>query len=52
LSNLVRLQGSMGKVANRIIMLAEGNIIEEGHPSEIFDNPKHERTKRFLNQIL
>jgi polar amino acid transport system ATP-binding protein len=42
----------MGKVADRIIMFADGNIIEEGHSSEIFDKPKHERTKRFLNQIL
>jgi len=33
-------------------MLADGNIIEEGHPSDIFSNPKHERTQRFLNQIL
>jgi polar amino acid transport system ATP-binding protein len=44
--------GFAKEVADRIIMLADGNIIEEGHPSEIFDNPKHERTKRFLNQIL
>jgi polar amino acid transport system ATP-binding protein len=44
--------GFAKEVADRIIMLADGNIIEEGHPSEIFENPKHERTKRFLNQIL
>jgi polar amino acid transport system ATP-binding protein len=44
--------GFAREVADRVIMLADGNIIEEGHPSEIFVNPKHERTQRFLNQIL
>jgi polar amino acid transport system ATP-binding protein len=44
--------GFAKEVADRVIMLAEGNIIEEGHPSEIFSSPKHERTQRFLNQIL
>lgn len=44
--------GFAKEVASRIVMLADGNIIEEGHPSEIFTNPKHERTQRFLNQIL
>ena len=44
--------GFAKEVADRVIMLADGNIIEEGHPSDIFSNPKHERTQRFLNQIL
>lgn len=44
--------GFAKEVADRIIMLADGNIIEEGPPSEFFVNPKHERTQRFLNQIL
>jgi polar amino acid transport system ATP-binding protein len=44
--------GFAREVADRVIMLADGNIIEEGHPSEIFVNPQHERTQRFLNQIL
>jgi polar amino acid transport system ATP-binding protein len=44
--------GFAKEVADRVIMLADGNIIEEGHPSDIFVNPKHERTQRFLNQIL
>lgn len=44
--------GFAREVADRVIMLADGNIIEEGHPSEIFNEPKHERTQRFLNQIL
>ncbi|WML24382.1 amino acid ABC transporter ATP-binding protein [Neobacillus sp. OS1-33] len=44
--------GFAKEVADRVIMLADGNIIEEGHPSEIFVYPKHERTQRFLNQVL
>ncbi|WP_114571963.1 amino acid ABC transporter ATP-binding protein [Exiguobacterium flavidum] len=44
--------GFAREVADRVIMLADGNIIEEGHPGEIFARPKHERTQRFLNQIL
>jgi polar amino acid transport system ATP-binding protein len=44
--------GFAKEVADRVIMLADGNIIEEGHPNDIFVNPIHERTKRFLNQIL
>ncbi|MDZ5471705.1 amino acid ABC transporter ATP-binding protein [Bacillus sp. 31A1R] len=44
--------GFAKEVADRVVILADGYIIEEGHPSELFDNPKHERTQRFLNQIL
>jgi polar amino acid transport system ATP-binding protein len=44
--------GFAKEVADRVIMLADGNIIEEGHPKDIFAHPKHERTQRFLNQIL
>ncbi|KGR86784.1 amino acid ABC transporter ATP-binding protein [Lysinibacillus odysseyi] len=44
--------GFAKEVADRVIMLADGHIIEEGHPNDIFAQPKHERTQRFLNQIL
>lgn len=44
--------GFAREVASRVVMLADGHIIEEGRPEEIFANPKHERTQRFLNQIL
>jgi polar amino acid transport system ATP-binding protein len=44
--------GFAKEVADRVIMLADGNIIEEGRPDEIFAYPKHERTQRFLKQIL
>ncbi|TCJ05180.1 amino acid ABC transporter ATP-binding protein [Cytobacillus praedii] len=44
--------GFAKEVADRVIMLADGYIIEENHPNELFSNPQHERTQRFLNQVL
>jgi polar amino acid transport system ATP-binding protein len=38
-------------VADRAILFSDGYIIEEGTPSELFDNPKEERTKDFLGHI-
>ena len=39
-------------VADRVIFMDEGEIIETNTPHEFFDNPKHDRTKLFLSQIL
>ena len=39
-------------VANRMVFFDEGEIVEEGPPAQIFEAPEHERTKRFLSQIL
>jgi len=39
-------------VANRVIFMDVGEIIEEDDPHNFFDNPEHERTKLFLSQIL
>ena len=39
-------------VADRVIFMDGGEIIEENHPSSFFDNPQHDRTKLFLSQIL
>ncbi|MEK4228312.1 amino acid ABC transporter ATP-binding protein [Solibacillus sp. FSL H8-0538] len=39
-------------VANRIIFMDGGNIIEEGSPHEIFVKPKEDRTKQFLRRVL
>jgi len=39
-------------VANRVIFMDEGEIIEQNEPDEFFDNPQHERTQLFLSQIL
>ena len=38
-------------VADRVIFMDQGEIIEEGPPEEFFGNPKHERTRTFLRQI-
>lgn len=35
-------------ISDRVIFMAGGYIVEEGTPSEVFDNPKQERTKQFL----
>ena len=39
-------------VANRVIFMDQGQIIEQNEPEEFFSNPRHERTKLFLSQIL
>ena len=39
-------------VANRVIFMDGGEIIEENEPNEFFDNPQHNRTQLFLSQIL
>ncbi|ALM84331.1 amino acid ABC transporter ATP-binding protein [Bordetella sp. N] len=44
--------GFARKVANRVIFMDRGEIIEENTPDAFFDNPQNERTKLFLSQIL
>jgi len=39
-------------VANKLIFMDDGEIIESGHPEEVLTNPKHDRTKAFLNRSL
>ncbi|MFQ5917032.1 MAG: amino acid ABC transporter ATP-binding protein, partial [Candidatus Binatia bacterium] len=39
-------------VADRMMFMDGGEIIEESVPTEFFNNPKSERTKLFLSQIL
>jgi general L-amino acid transport system ATP-binding protein len=39
-------------VANRVIFMDGGQIIEQNEPHEFFDNPQHDRTRLFLSQIL
>ena len=39
-------------IANRVCFLAEGAIVEDAPPSELFTNPKDERTRRFLRRIV
>ena len=44
--------GFAKKVADRVIFMDEGQIVEENEPHEFFDNPKSPRLKQFLEQIL
>ena len=44
--------GFARQVANRVIFMDDGQIVEENEPKEFFDNPKSDRTKLFLSQIL
>ncbi len=44
--------GFAKKVANRVIFMDVGEIIEENEPLEFFNNPQHDRTKLFLSQII
>lgn len=39
-------------VASRVMFMADGNVIEQGRPEDVFDNPQEERTKQFLSKIL
>jgi len=44
--------GFAKSVANRVIFMDEGQIVEQNEPHEFFNNPKNDRTKLFLSQIL
>jgi ABC-type polar amino acid transport system ATPase subunit len=39
-------------VANNVVLMADGQVIEKGSPEAFFGNPQHERTRSFLDQIL
>ncbi len=38
--------------AHRVILMADGEIVEQGTPDQVFEHPQHERTKAFLSHIL
>ena len=44
--------GFARKVANRVIFMDEGQIVEQNNPDDFFNNPQSDRTKLFLSQIL
>ncbi|RED64591.1 amino acid ABC transporter ATP-binding protein (PAAT family) [Cohnella lupini] len=44
--------GFAREVGNRIVFMEQGRILEISPPSELFDQPKHERTKAFLSKVL
>ncbi len=39
-------------VCDRVIFMADGYIVEQGDPKDVFNNPKEERTRAFLSRIL
>ncbi|MBV4419288.1 amino acid ABC transporter ATP-binding protein [Clostridium tyrobutyricum] len=44
--------GFAKEVADRVIFMDEGKIVEQGTPEDVFDNPKQDRTKSFLNKVF
>jgi general L-amino acid transport system ATP-binding protein len=40
------------QVADRVVLMADGNVVEEAPPAQFFHQPQHERTIKFLQQIL
>jgi polar amino acid transport system ATP-binding protein len=44
--------GFAEKVADRVVFMADGYVVEDAPPHEIFTNPQHERTKQFLAEVL
>lgn len=44
--------GFAKEISDRILFMDEGKILESGSPQEVFDNPKNERTRAFLNSVL
>ena len=40
------------EVADQVIFMADGVIVEQGPPHELFHNPSHERTQRFLAEVF
>jgi len=44
--------GFAKEVANRVVFMDDGQIIEANTPEEFFTHPQHARTKLFLSQIL
>ena len=44
--------GFAKEVADRVIFMADGKIVESGTPNELFDHPKEPRTQEFLAQVL
>lgn len=44
--------GFAKEVANKVIFMDNGEIVESGNPTDLFMNPKFERTKAFLNRSL
>jgi ABC-type polar amino acid transport system ATPase subunit len=44
--------GFAREAADRVVMVDEGQIVEQGRPDDMFNRPQHERTRSFLSKIL
>jgi ABC-type polar amino acid transport system ATPase subunit len=44
--------GFAREVANRVIFIDRGRVLEQGTPAQIFDAPRQERTRAFLGRVL
>lgn len=40
------------EVATKVVFMDEGDIVEEVSPDQLFNNPKHTRTKQFLDKVI
>jgi polar amino acid transport system ATP-binding protein len=48
----IRMPGPLLEVADRVVFMADGRVIEQGPPEEVLMHPVHERTRAFLGKIL
>ncbi|MBO3444105.1 amino acid ABC transporter ATP-binding protein [Clostridium sp. CCUG 7971] len=44
--------GFAKEVANKVVFMDEGYVLEEGNPNQVFNNPSHIRTKQFLDKVI
>lgn len=44
--------GFAREVGDRVLFMEQGEIVEEGSPEQLFENPKQERTRSFLSKVL
>jgi polar amino acid transport system ATP-binding protein len=44
--------GFARRAADRVVVLAEGGVVEEGPPGQVLDAPRHPRTRQFLERVL
>ncbi|MCJ8280506.1 MAG: amino acid ABC transporter ATP-binding protein, partial [Rivularia sp. ALOHA_DT_140] len=44
--------GFAREVADRVVLMDGGNLIEQAKPDDFFSNPQEERTRKFLSQII
>jgi polar amino acid transport system ATP-binding protein len=44
--------GFARQVADRVVFMVDGAVVETGSASQVLDNPRHQRTRRFLEKVL